>query len=52
MSNYDIINLISYILDTNLDNPTLFERHKLDLNTDGVIGVIVLIIIYKLMVTL
>ena len=36
----DVIYLLNYILHTNSGNPNLFERHKLDLNTDGTIDVI------------
>ena len=36
----DTIYLINYILFNNTDNPDLFEKHKLDINTDGFIDII------------
>ena len=36
----DVIYLLNYILYINSQNPSLFERHKLDLNTDGVMDIL------------
>ena len=36
----DVIYLLNYILYINSQNPGLFERHKLDLNTDGVMDIL------------
>ena len=36
----DVIYLMNYILFNNINNPNLFEKHKLDINTDGFIDIL------------
>ena len=36
----DVKYLLNYILYNSSGNPTLFQRHKLDINTDGFIDIL------------